>query len=360
MTQAKSILSKPQKLVIEVQDATSEGARTLAKNFSEASFGGLFIKTSEFGLYFKNANKQQMQFMGNFCNFYDGIVPAKIIKTEDYQEEIKNLPINVLAYSDYTIFQGVDMCNYFNTILSTGFCRRFSISFQAPAPLIDVSFTDSEERQLYNEISDLGHQFFNLFEQVGLNDCYTLEPTAKLILNNYKSALTNLYNSEPNSLVKKEIKSRELKALKLSGLFACINHPTEIVINDTDIKQAISVVEYLSTDFKKFVRYKEPQADKYDVIYDWFKDRVGEKFTKTEICKNYHTFGYSRAGFAKEFNDIIRNIVEIAPIDGYVFNIVQLPKNGYNYSLIKTESQELSSNVLELNEILNTNPAEIA
>lgn len=61
---------------------------------------------------------------------------------------------------------------------------------------------------------------------------------------------------EENPLIKREIRSRELKALKISCQYACINHPKVLFINPGDMEMAIDTVERLSVDFIKFLNYR--------------------------------------------------------------------------------------------------------
>ena len=109
----------------------------------------------------------------------------------------------------------------------------------------------------------------------------------------------------------------------------------------------------MSTDFKIFATFDFAKSDKYDKVYNWFKDRVGKSFTKTEISKNYRDFGFSRTEFANAFDKIIDNIKSVASLDDLVLNVERLSKNGYRYSLIQTSQQELSTDVIPLNELVN-------
>ena len=98
--------------------------------------------------------------------------------------------------------------------------------------------------------------------------------------------------------------------------------------------------------------YDSDKSDNNDKVYNWFKNRIGKTFTKTEICKYYREFGFSRTEFANTFDNIIDNIKAVATLDGLVLNKERLAKNGSRYSLIEPNREDLSTDAAGLDEIL--------
>ncbi len=352
--QPQIVRSKVQQLVYEIQDATVEGISIQGQNLNRATWGRMAIRFPEFGMYMKNGNKQQQQFLSTLYEMYDCKIPAKIIKSEDAIESITNIPINVLAYSDYTIFQS-DIKSYFETLMLAGFGRRFTLSFQPPQKLTYTSFPMEEEQRLYRELENLGENLFYLFKNLPLMPNYKLTVESKNVYNEYQIKIIDLYNAEENSLRQTEILSRPFKALKLSCLYACLNHPEKFYIDPEDMRQAISTIETLSIDFKKFFNYRPETADKYEKIYDFFKQNIGKEFTKTGLVKIFcGEFGFKRELLRKNFDDVYAIIQEIAIADGYIFK--KDPSkctNGVYYSLQKHEPSPLSEGTHSLDAILN-------
>ncbi len=326
------------KLVNEIQDATPEGILALAKIMKEIKFGSIFIKISEFGLYIKNSNNRMKLFLSMLNQLYSCIVPNKIIKSELFSEEIQDIPVTVLAYSDYTLFVN-EIRSYFNKILNTGYARRFMFSFQELKELRFKPLSDTEEREIYKSLENLGLKLFEIFLNIEFNSCFKLTPSAKTLLNNYKSKICELYNCEPDSILQKEINSQELKALKLSCLFACINHNKILEIQEDDISQAIDTVEFLSQDFKKFLHFKPQIDDKYNKAYKFLRENEGREFTKTQLMQVFTSqFGFSREPLRRNFDEVMSAIFEIAQLDGYtIIYYNNKYKHGTSFNLVKNE-----------------------
>ena len=139
--------------------------------------------------------------------------------------------------------------------------------------------------------------------------------------------------------MQKEINSRELKALKLSCIFACINHSQIFEIQEEDIIQAIDTVEFLSQDFKQFLHYRPKTGDKYEQAYKFLRENEGLEFTKTKLL-NFFTkqFGFSREPLRNNFHSAITAIWEIAQEDGYTIIYYNNKCNhGTFFSLVKNE-----------------------
>lgn len=326
------------KLINEIQDGTYEGVISLAKIIDEIKFGSIFVKINEFGDYIKNSDNKRKILLSMFNQLYSCVVPNKIIKSEIFSEEIPDIPVNVLAYSDYTALLSKKRFD-FNEILNTGYARRFMFSFQELKELKFNLLSDTEEREIYQSLEKSGQELFEIFSNIQFDTCFALTSSAKNILNEYKLKICELYNAEENPILQKEIISRELKALKLSCMFACINHNQLLEIQEEDIVQAINIVEYLSQDFKKFLHYRPQTGDKYDKAYKFLREHEGLEFTKTQLLQIFTSqFGFSREPLRSNFSYVIDAIWEIAQLDGYTINFYNNKcKHGTYFALVKNE-----------------------
>ncbi len=160
--------------------------------------------------------------------------------------------------------------------------------------------------------------------------------------------------NEESSLLRKEISSRELKALKLSCIYACLNHPQELYIYQKDMEQAINTVEFLGCDFKTFLNHKLQYEDRYDRLFNFFLEHKGEDFKKiTLINECYQLSGYSKNKFRKNFDNCISIVSEIASEKGYVLNKKSINHNSSNpYSSIEVKTEELSNSMNELDNLI--------
>ena len=142
-------------------------------------------------------------------------------------------------------------------------------------------------------------------------------------------------NETDNELLRKEILDRQLKSIKLATIFAAFSH-SEKIITMTDIKQAIGVIEYLSKDFKAFVKHKPRHIDKYDELFNFFLENENKHFTKMQIIKKAQLFGFSQRKLSDDFENAIDFIINYADDAGY--NFLSRPCNhnsGMEYWLSK-------------------------
>ncbi len=331
-------MEKFRNLVIEMQDGTQEGLYADAKAFKQADFGSLFITITEFGKYIQASTTDKELFINCLYQAYDGKILNKCTKTFSREADITDIPVNTLLYSDHNLILG-ELKHAISGLLQTGFSRRFTIGFQADSVLKCDNLSYEAERIFNNNAKKLGYKLFEKFKATVSNTSYKLLPESKEILNNYKKKCIDIYNNTDNKYLKLEINSRDFKALKLAGLYACLNHPTDEVINPNDVKQAISTVEFLSNDIQELLNYRTKSNDIYDRAFQFFFEHLGESFNKTELTYKHHSdIGISRDKFRKNFNEIIDVVKNIAMDKGYLFKETPINNNsGMQYCLIKID-----------------------
>ena len=345
---------KIRNLVIEIQDGTQEGFYADCKVFSNAPFGSVYIKLSELGLYLKSLSNEKLQFINCLYNAYDGVINSKCIKGGAREAQIENLPVNALLYSDYTLFQG-DIKAIFNSLVSTGLGRRALISFQTPAALQDEYMTTNEEKAFYQKAKEYGKNLFSIFYNLPFNACYVLDTEAKdNVLNAYKRELIHQFNNTDNELLKKEIKSRELKALKLSCIYACLNHPKEFVINTQDVRQAIATIEFLCTDFEKFINYRPETNDFYDRLFNFILENQGKKeITKYKLTYDYYKqLGIPRRRFLNTFDEAIEIVKGIAKANDYTLIEQSINNNAGMKYYLQPLTTDNDNNIISFDEVI--------
>ena len=206
-----------------------------------------------------------------------------------------------------------------------------------------------------NTAEEIGKKLFSIFLSLEKNTEYVLtENTYKTVFYPYKIRLTEEANKTENSLLKREILSRELKALKISCLFAILNHVKEHFIYQEDMKQAISTIDMISEDFKSFIKIRPAYKDLYDRVFEFFKDNTGKEFTMTDLKrKHYKNFGCGRKALNKDFDEIMHYVAEIATDKGFLLNVKDIQPTGKKYSLMEAPSNEINENIKPLTELLS-------
>ena len=267
------------------------------------------------------------------------------------------MPVVALLYSDPTLFER-EFKKSFDTLMETGLVRRSFICFMDKKEAFelepDCKKAYEAEEKYYNNLVKLGEYFYKIFEQIELSSIYEITKEAFTPLYEYKIKLKKEEDNCDNSLLAKEIASRELKVLQISGICAALNHPKELFVYPEDIEQSIYIVETLSADFKRFISHKPRYSDKYEQLFNFFLSNLDKPFTKTElITKHYHEFGVSRDKARDNFDEFIEILTEIAAEKGYFFEITSINKNsGKSYKLTKVSQKELSSEIITLDKLL--------
>lgn len=352
-------IDKIRNIVMELSNATPEGLYADAEAISESKYGSLFVKYPEFGLLLQNSRQGDLLTLNALFEAYDSKIHSKSTKHDKRKTIIDNVPVNMLAHSDPTIFK-TDVKDIFNILLQTGLARRASITFQGDN---NNTIEQNPEKALkikenaHEEAKKINNDFLAIFENVPSNAVYELtKDTYKSTFYPYVVKITDLGSKNiDNEMIRKEIESRQLKVLKLSGLFACLNHPQELIINETDMQQAISVVELLSKDLPKFLAYRPKTSDSYEKLYNLFYINSGKSFTKTQLVNRYREFGFKRDYFRKRFDEIIEIVKEIALDKGYCLLMGNINNNsGIEVKLI-TVDDAMPAEVLPINSIINTN-----
>lgn len=354
----KEQLNKIRDLIPELHDGTQEGLFQDAKALKNAGYGGILIKMSELGLYLSSLTPERKKLLTQLNDAYSCKIASKSIKGENRENNIDNLPICALLYSDPTLFKD-NIKILFNALMETGLGRRCFITFMHKQETykIETDFKKAyaQRKQYFLRLQKLGQKFFLLFSAINKNAVYEQTEETFEVLYDYTITLKKSAELEENSLLCKEIISRELKALKLSTLFACLNHPTEEFIYPEDMKQAISTIEALSTDLKFFLNYKPKFTDKYDSIYSFFLEHQGQEFTKTELINNYrHVFCLSRDKLRAEFEKLMEVVQEIAMQHNYFIDKKLINNgSGHTYALKPIPVGELSEHVIPLDSLLS-------
>ena len=321
---------------MELEDGTQAGIYLLASVLDEIGLGSILIKMPEFGMYLKNANKNNLKFLADLCKFYDGKIPRTFTKSSGFTKEINNLPVNMLAHTEFTIL--FDLYKTLKSLFMSGLGRRIILGYQPQRKWVCTTFSDEEETKIRNELITYGKELFNIFERIPAKSSYKLLPEAKATFNEYKEKIEELYNQTKNALLQLEIRDRIYKVIKLSCLIACFNHPTETIINTVDMEQAINSIDELSSGLEQFLKVNPVCDDRDFKAFKFLENNIDKGYSRTalinELCKNC---GYTRRGLNAYFdsanNNFITNIRGIASDYGYDFieDTEKYPHGTYYY-----------------------------
>ncbi len=264
----KEETNKLRKLVFQVYNWTAEGLFEEAKARKKWGLGAINIKITEFAKYFLNLKVEDKQFFSITLNAFDSKIPSKCIKNDNREEDIEDVPFNSLLMSDYSSFEAPRARQELLNELQIGLARRENVTF-IPSIKFEID-TDAEtivknNYLFFEQVEVIGKQFEIIFNNLNNKAIYEIPAEVLTELENYKLKSELLCNEYDKEILRKEILDRQYKAVKLAKIFAVLNQKDNIV-TITDVTQAISVIEYLSADFKKFVNYRPNKSDSYDEL----------------------------------------------------------------------------------------------
>ena len=341
-----------------VSNATPEGVYQDAKAITGMPVGAMLVSVNEFGAYISENDDTKKQLINMLYEAYDGDIKAKSIKTENRTEDLSKIVVNALLYSDPNLFQEKIINRMIDLMMKNGFARRAFMTFQEHEILSlkdDIQKEYTRNKNAYCLANKLSKELFNIFNNIPVGAIYKLsEEVSTKVFYPYKNKLIASYNSSSNSLLRKVIKSKELKALLLATLCASLNHPQKLIIEQEDFEQGISITEFLSKDFIKFYNYIYDRNDSYGKFFEFLTKNLGKTFTKTEIVNNhYRDFGIKREEFRKKhvWDNAIAILQEIAKMKGYDLSIDI--NNGYKIKLLAAlNAEKLSDDFKPIDEII--------
>lgn len=346
---------KPKRLLYAISSQTNEFGFEMAKTIPFSNgFGSIKYEINEFSSFFKNKNSYEEKFLASMLTAYDGDFEKRNIKSEDSEESLEGIGVNVLTFSDYSEFQGSTMAEL-QEYFKKGYLRRFIITFTDCKGRIFSEFSLAEIEELNKELNLVGDELFEIFTKIEPNSEFVVSTGAYNIYQNYAKELCEYSNTLDNDLLELEVNSRAYKALRLSAIYSALNHPKNLSITEEDMLQAISSVEFLSQEFKNFLNYKPEFEDVHDKILNFLKENLGKEFAKGYFTSHSRDFGVPREKMAKNFECFMETVSDMVDKKKYKFEAnSNMRKNGYKYRLIKIEESPLSDKVMDIDSVIDT------
>lgn len=302
-----------------VSNGTPEGIYQDAKAITDMSIGGMLVSINELGAYISENDDTKNQLLNILYEAFDGDIKSKLIKTSNRDENLSNIVVNALLYGDPNYFREKRINQLVELMMNNGLARRSFITFQELEVLSiqeDIIMGFKQCKNAYYLADKLSKELFEIFNKIPNGAIYKLpEIISTSIFLPYVNKIKTNYNATGNHMLRKVIKSKELKVLLLSTLCASLNHPNRLIIEKEDFEQGISITEFLSKDFIKFYNYMYDRNDSYGKFFEFLTKNLGKTFTKTELVNNhYKDFGIKREEFRKKhiWDSTIAILQEIA------------------------------------------------
>lgn len=327
---------KPRMLVKEMSDATLEGFLALREAYSEVNFGGTFIKISEFGDYISSDNNSRREFISIVTETFDtGDNKAKVIKMQKDYKSIEGIPGNVIFHTSLAgLISGKSHYKLLE-FLNRGLGRRAFIV--CPSPISEIPEKTFEEREeeikkLRSELSYIQGLFDEFTRKHKFNSLYIFSKKADEKLYEYKKVnMKNAakINKNKEEAIIAEIKNRHWKVVKLAGLIAAFEHPTEYEVNEEDLGYAIYIADYYGEHFLSFFEKRELEPERK--LYEYLKENQGVWLSKSELREQNFVWHNRFKGWLIES---LEEIEVIAEDNGYELQLKDKNTNRTKYRII--------------------------
>lgn len=302
----------------EIGDATTEGLYSDCLTLNDSGSGSAFVKIPEFGAYIESQTPVQKLFSNMLLELYDGSASLKSTKGESRSSNVDNIPVNVLMYSDTNKIINSKAGHILDSMLDCGLVRRSFITYMEDKPLAIIEDAEEEKAILnaaYEHSKAINEKLISILLSIPDNAVYSLDDEAYKRFHKYKNDNKKELNriiGISDDVIKKELRGRFWKTLKLAGIIAAIEHPTQPVITLQDMEYAIYQSELFAESFNKFFKIT-PKTDA-EKLFNFFVEKQGQPITTMDIRKQKFV---SKGKFTSWIDENMPFAKQLANTSGY-------------------------------------------
>lgn len=361
--------NSPRFLPIEMSDATLEGFLAIRKSFEGAYFGSTFLRISEFGDYITSDNTARSEFLSMISEVFDyGDSSPKIIKGEKEAEGVSGVASSAIMHtSPAYLLDGINRTKLF-TFLDRGLARRSFICYPGDVlletnnPDVLKEIVSSARVRAEDLVPDLKNAFLSMYENTmnkyddnedlsiltdtQVKNVFTLTTEADDRISEYQIENQIHASSLPDSWDKAGIRSeranRHWKALKLSGVIACFEHPKDKSVTLDDVEEAIRITNMYGDQMAKF--YSAKPTDAVDALFSYMYMRK-ETWVSTMDIRDQNFVDHRQ--FAKWIEESMTYVDQKAYVVSYVLEYGKHGRSGKKYRLMPlTKEDEKESTIV--------------
>lgn len=340
----KYIESKgPRVLNEEVGSGSIEGLMSAREAFSEAGFGGTFFQTSELGRFITSKSNNSLDFLTFITDIFDfGNHKVKVIKGEKEIHPVKGVPSNMLLFSPLSGIVSGHGRDLLLDFLNQGLARRSFVSYPilTKPELLNTDIQTAYELVMSAEgkavrkvVPKIYDHIRKVLKVIKTSKIIELSPKAQLLLfkyeyyNKLRASKLNIYEAE--GLIA-DVSNRQWKVMKLAAISAVFNHPDLFVIDEKDIQSAIYQAEIFGNQLSSFYQVKEGLDS--DKLFNYLLHKNDWVSTMEIRSLNW----VSKNKFTSWFNETIKEVEDIASINGMSLDVERHGVRGFKYRLVKT------------------------
>lgn len=309
-----------------------------AEQIQKIGFGGLFIRIGELGDYLDSivsGNAQKKELYQKLKDIYEGTIAPSIIAGDGQRKTLKNIPLQVLMYTDFENLYNERVKQYYINSLKTGMARRCFIYIpQYEQPVLNYPKTPEQKEEAFYNAQIIQKQYEAIFNQIQDKNTYIISEEAKQYLYDYQCRCIDYFNtSQDNIIVKLERKESFWKITKLAVIYSIIDNPLNSIVSTKYVQMAEDFYNNISRSLSDVITKRK--ASEIEQIADYMIKHADNPITKSELRKTNIVNGNKFKMFFENHFEEIREEIKLQGYDIYEYNG---DKNSKGYQLIKNQS----------------------
>ena len=311
-----------------------------AEQIQKIGFGGLFIRIGELGDYLDaivTGNAQKKELYQKLKDIYEGTVAPSIVAGDGQRKTLKNIPLQVLMYTDFENLYNEKVKQYYINSLKTGMARRCFIYIpHYENPYLNYPKTPEQKEQAFYQANKIEQEYKHIFEQITEKQVYLISEEAKQYLYDYQCKCIDYFNtSKDNIIVKLERKESFWKITKLAVIYSIVDNPLNTIVSTKYVQMAEDFYNNISRSLADVIEKRK--ATEIEQIADYMVKNADNPITRTELRKTNIVNGNK---FKMFFDNHLEEIREEIRLQGYEMYEYNGDKNSKGYQLIKVKSKD--------------------
>lgn len=250
--------------------------------------GGLTITNGEFLMWMKHKKSEAFEMFSFLADGFDnGVINVKGTVANNRQADeavINGLPLNVIFMSSQELMSDNMINGNLKDFFLTAGARRFvtASEVELEEPIYSREDADKMFEQLKSEANEAVKSFRESCERFAEEGIVLSDEAAQSFFEHKESMKQYVKDNEKlPEIIKIELRGAPWRALKMAGIMALLNHPTNNKIESADYKEAVILNNKFVKSFRKIV--DKNWLDEDEAFIDFIKKHPG--CTKGDLYK---------------------------------------------------------------------------
>ena len=298
----------------ELHNPNCTGLYKEAEQIAKINFGSLFIRIGEFGDYLDsivgNNNPSKKELYQKLKEIYEGTIAPSIIAGDGKREVLKNIPVQVLIYTDFDNLYDERIKKYYVGSMKTGQARRcFTYMPLDKNRKIGYPVHPEVKNEAIFELLGLQKEYreiFDVLNRLPVSDkTFYLSGDAQDYLYDYNCHCIDYFNdSKDDIIIRLEKKESFWKITKLAVVYGILDDPSCKTIKQKHVEMAESFYRVIEPSLKTVLNEREKTVVEKFAEFIFNKCSVEGVVSRTDL----RHVNYIKKNFAKDFDKMLPEI----------------------------------------------------